>query len=203
MLLDSNGVKSHAFYQTAMPHGKQAASELLAYHREHGGVSRFLKFEHLFANILKRTDFQEDLEQALECFAAMCRDGLKASDEAPGLREVLSTIGDNGGKAFVVSGGMQTELRDVFAERGLDQYFEAIFGSPDKKEDILAREFATGAMSLPAVFVGDSRYDYDAACHSKMDFIFASAWTEFDSWKTFFSDKSIPIISSLGELLHR
>ncbi len=200
VLLNSNGVKSDAIYRTALPYGKAAASRLLRYHKEHGGVSRFIKFEYLFTRILKRQDFREDLDAALEQFSTYCRDGLRTSGEAEGLRDILDAIKSVGGTSFVVSGGMQTELREIFTERGLDKYFQGIFGSPDRKEDILSRELACGTMKRPAVFVGDSRYDYEAANEHGLDFIFASGWSEFDDWRSFFSGKPVRIISSVDEI---
>lgn len=201
VLLDSNRVKSDAFYETALPFGEAAAAALLAYHQEHGGVSRFLKFEHLFANILKLSEFQQDLEDALARFAKISREGILKAPEAPGLRDLLGALRQRGARNFVVSGGMQDELRDVFRARGLDQYFETIFGSPDNKDEILTRELAKGTITSPAVFIGDSRYDYEAASHHGIDFIFASDWSEFDGWQSFFADKPIRIVSSIGDLL--
>lgn len=200
VLLDSNRVKSEAFYTTALPYGEKAAQRLLDYHQAHGGVSRFHKFEYLFRDILGRKFFRTNLEEALENYARISRDGVLKAAEAPGLRNLLGRLRDLGVRLFVVSGGLQSELREVFKERGLDAYFENIFGSPDTKDDILTRELAKGAILLPALFLGDSRYDYEAAQRGGLDFTFVYTWTEFKDWEKFFIDKSVSTVRDLSEL---
>lgn len=55
---------------------------------------------------------------------------------------------------LIVSGGDQAELRDVFSQRGISEWFDGgIFGSPDSKDEILARELANGNIDQPALFV--------------------------------------------------
>ena len=39
VLLDSNKVKTDAFYKSALPYGENAANELVSYHKENGGIS--------------------------------------------------------------------------------------------------------------------------------------------------------------------
>ena len=200
VLLDSNQVKSDAFFQTALPYGEEAATKLLHYHQTYGGVSRFRKFEYLFSDILNKSDFQPELEDALNRFAKISYDGILSVAKAPGLGDLLDRIRGSGAQLFVVSGGMQSELRNVFRKRGLDKYFNEIFGSPDTKDQILEREFANGTMTHPAVFLGDSRYDYEISCNHGLEFIFASQWSEFVGWQQFFSGGKVKIINTVGEL---
>lgn len=203
VLLDSNGVKTDAFYRAALPYGEKAAQELVRYHRVHGGISRFHKFEHLFSEILKQSGFEQELEKALNIFAEKSRQGVLKAAEAPGLRNLLETLRRDGCRLFVVSGGMQSELRDVFKKRGLDGYFDNIFGSPDTKEEIIERELANGTIEPGAVFIGDSQYDYDAAHRFGFDFIFVSDWSEFSGWQEFFVDKDVSTVPNLGQLTQK
>lgn len=176
--------------------------QLLHYHQVHGGVSRFLKFEYLFTDILGWDNFKQELKEALNRFAEIIRLGILNAAEAPGLRDLLGDLQESGIRLFVVSGGVQAELRDVFQTRELDKYFENIFGSPDSKEDILIRELASGTIELPAVFIGDSRYDYEVAVQSNLDFVFVSNWSEFKGWERFFKDKPVRLVPALIALLH-
>ena len=52
VLLDSNKVKTDAFYKSALPYGENAANELVSYHKENGGISRYIKFEYFLDSIL-------------------------------------------------------------------------------------------------------------------------------------------------------
>jgi len=201
VLLDSNCIKSDAFFQVALPYGEAAATQFLEYHKAYGGVSRFKKFEYLFAKILKRKDYQQDLDRALSQFARYCRDGFTSCDEAPGLRLLLEKIKAGNARTYVVSGGFQDELRTVFAERGLDVFFDDIFGSPDTKDEILGREIKSGVMTLPGLFIGDSQYDFETADRHGFDFVFVSTWTEFSGWQEYFKDRTVRHALAVGDLV--
>jgi len=93
-------------------------------------------------------------------------------------------------------------LRDVFAVRGIADLFNGgIFGSPDQKEDILARELAEENICHPALFIGDSKYDHVAAAKVGLDFVFASAWTEFTDWEAYCHDHGISAIGQISDLI--
>lgn len=200
VLLKSNTVKSDAFYRAALPYGKEAAAKLLNFHVQHGGISRFEKFKYLFCEILKVSDFEADLNTALNSFGRYCNDGLLKCETAPGLGEIFKKIRNRGSKTYVVSGGLQDELRLIFKMRDLDKYFDGIFGSPDNKVEILTREILTGNIVLPAIYFGDSRYDYEAAHKCGLNFIFVSGWTEFKNWKDYFKCKNVTSIKTLKEI---
>ena len=101
----------------------------------------------------------------------------------------------------VVSGGDQQELRNLFAHRGLHHFFDgSIFGSPDDKKLILQREIQAKNILFPAVFFGDSRYDYISANTFGIDFVFVSKWTEVSDWRSFISENNLVEISSVDSL---
>lgn len=200
VLLDSNAIKTQAFHDVGMQYGKAVADELAAYHVTHGGISRFIKFQHLFSDILGREPEAGELDRVLEQFAATAKDRLLQCPMAPRIHEVLEAVAATG-PVYVVSGGMQDELRDIFTQRGLDRYFAAIFGSPDSKDTILQRERSSSAMPDPALFVGDARYDFEVADRFGLDFAFASKWSEFSDWQAYFKNHPIRVIQSIQDLL--
>lgn len=203
VLLDSNPVKTQAMFEAAKPYGEAAAIKLVEYHKAYGGISRFKKFHYLFDSLLKRNNYETDMELALARFAELSKEGLMNAPEANGLRDLLKRITDNKALSFVVSGGLQEEIRDVFKARGLAPFFTGIFGSPDTKDQILSREFGDGGgMELPAVYIGDSRYDHEAASRQGIDFVFASGWTEFTDWSDYFGERDIPVVKSVADVLH-
>jgi phosphoglycolate phosphatase-like HAD superfamily hydrolase len=200
VLLNSNTVKSDALYKAALPYGTEAAEKLLNFHVQHGGISRFVKFKHLFCEILKVSDFEAGLDSALNSYGRYCNDSLLQCETAPGLGDVLKKIRTAGSKTYIISGGLQDELRSIFKIRDLDKYFDGIFGSPDNKVEILTREISAGNIVLPAIFVGDSRYDYEAAHECGLNFIFVSGWTEFKNWKDYFKYKNVTSVETLKEI---
>ena len=77
--------------------------------------------------------------------------------------------------AFKISkdGGDQEEIIRLFSRKSLLKYFDVgIFGSPDSKEEIVARELKKSTGQSPALFIGDSKYDYQVAKKNNLDFIF-------------------------------
>lgn len=200
VLLNSNQVKTAAFYKAALPYGKDAANTLVSYHRNHGGISRYVKFEKFLEEMVPSGAAGPSLESLLDSYAKYVREGLSSCSIANDLlclREYTA-----GQRWFVASGGDQDELRQVFADRGLRDWFDGgIYGSPDSKDEILQRELSSNRLSTPALFLGDSRYDHQAAESAGLDFVFVSEWSEFDQWPEYCEQHSIPVISKLSDLL--
>lgn len=76
-----------------------------------------------------------------------------------------------------------------------------LFGSPDNKDTVLAREKASGHLQFPALFVGDSKYDYEAASRAGLDFVFLSDWTEVADWQDYCASHKILALRRLASFL--
>jgi len=164
------------------------------------GISRLVKFQHLFTGILGREAQDGELDRVPDQFAQAAKARLLECAQAPRLLEVSEAVAKTG-PVYVVSGGMQDELRDVFKLRGIDQHFAVIYGSPDSKAEIFTRERAAGAMPDPLAFVGDARCDHETAKQFGLDFIFASDWTDVVGWSDYVADQGIRTIGAIDELL--
>jgi len=199
VLLDSNQLKSEAFYEVALPYGKENAQALVEYNKRLGGVTRFEKFRYFFETILERKTFKKELENALSNFSDLVCEKLISCQETSGVRDFLDNLPADS-KKYVVSGGAQSEIQSVFKQRGLDIYFNGIYGSPDSKETIISTRVKSPHMEYPAVFIGDSRYDCEVATRFNLDFFFMTKYTEFKDWKLYFVDKRVKIIESFSRL---
>ena len=198
VVLNSNQVKTDAFYQTSLLYGKQAAQAMVDYHVANGGVSRYEKFAHFLENIVPRQE-GPDLDSLLASYASYVKDGLLSCEVAPGLQALKESTPE--ARWLIVSGGDQAELRDVFAHRGLTQLFDGgIFGSPDTKDEILQRELASSNVQHPALFLGDSKYDYQAARRAKINFVFISTWSEVVNWEEWCIAENIFTLEELSSL---
>ena len=103
---------------------------------------------------------------------------------------------------MVVSGSDQSELRRVFIQRGLSNYFDAgIFGSPDDKESIFYKEVEQKNNSNGAIYFGDSRYDFLASQKYNIDFSFMYGWTEFKEWNSYCKNHKIPYFRFIKDLI--
>lgn len=202
VVLNSNKVKTQAFYQAALPYGETAAQALVDYHVANGGISRYKKFAYFVDELvpLHAPDIAgPGLDQLLDAYAGAVRHGLLNCEVAEGL-EALRQASD--ARWLIVSGGDQAELRDVFQARGLDTLFDGgIFGSPDSKDEILARELANGNITQPALFIGDSRYDHVASSAAGLSFVFIRQWTEFPDWQTYCAERNLSTVMAVQDLL--
>ena len=199
VILDSNRIKTEAFAQVALQFGVDAAEQLVRFHVQNGGVSRYRKFEYLLVNILQRASDAVLIKDLVNQYGKRVCDQLLLCPITPGLHELRNATPHI--NWMVVSGGDQTELNSIFAERGLTPLFNrGIYGSPATKDEILSRVIASGHLEMPALFLGDSRYDHEAAKQAGLDFIFIHEWTEFTNWSDYCERYGIPIIKRISDL---
>lgn len=204
VVLDSNKVKTEAFYKAALPYGENAAQALVDYHVAHGGISRYKKFAWFLQELVPLYAPKKNgpnLDALLRVYASKVLQGLLTCDIAPGLEKLRDETEDS--RWLIVSGGDQDELRKVFAERGLTLWFDGgVFGSPDTKEKILAGGLLSGNIREPAIFFGDSKYDYLAAVGVGLDFAFLHGWTELKDWHEWCKKENIIYFENIAEVLN-
>lgn len=163
VILDSVPVKTNAFARVAEPFGPEARDRFLMYHKVHGGVSRYKKFEWLYAEVLGRPITPEESRRLGGQFAAYVRDELRTCRLIPGVKDVLDAWRGRL-PLFVCSGAPQAELEDVLRLRGLDGYFDGIHGSPPAKADLLGGIVRARKLDpADVLMVGDAPTDRDAA----------------------------------------
>ena len=203
VVLNSNRIKTEAFYQATLSFGESAARAMVDYHVANGGVSRYVKLAYFLEHIAPSaaTDaMPKGLEQLLADYSAAVKQGFLECEMADGLSELREQT--QAARWMIVSGGDQAELREVFAARGIAGLFDGgIFGSPDAKPEILAREIANGHIQHPAIFLGDSQYDYQCAKAAGLDFVFIHGWTEVADWQQFVADKAILTVKNISDAL--
>lgn len=196
VILNSNEVKTLAFYNTVLPWGKAPAQALVDYHVSRGGISRYVKFEYFLREIVHQPVTEEVMQHLLQTFTDEAIRGLVQAELAPGLEALRKATPY--ARWMVVTGGDQAELREVYARKDIASWFDAgLFGSPDSKDIILERELSNGNLNMPAIFFGDSRYDHEAATRAGLDFVFVSGWTEFDGWADYCAEHKIQIVERL------
>jgi phosphoglycolate phosphatase-like HAD superfamily hydrolase len=201
VVLDSNQIKSDAFYKVALPYGEEAANSLKDYHINNGGVSRYVKFKFFLTNILNKQIVDVELNDLLEKFSYEVKRALLCCDVVEGLsklrKETKSAVW------LIVSGGDQVELREVFEKKGLSKYFDGgIFGSPDNKDEIIKKGISERIISEPCLFIGDSKYDFQSAQNALFDFVFISQWSEVDEWSNWIEKENIFSVEDVMGLIN-
>jgi len=92
VLLDSNSVKTEAFYETVLKYGQDKAESFVKYHQDHGGISRFEKFKYFFETMLGMKSFKADLARVLEEYGEIVKTKLIQCQETERLHEFLERL---------------------------------------------------------------------------------------------------------------
>ena len=203
VVLDSNITKIDSYFRTAKKLGATdvQAQMLVDHHVKFGGISRYPKFVWYIEKVLKEKATKVAVQEYLDAFSLAVKKGLMRCKIADGLHALRNKTPD--AKWLVVSGGDQQEIRGLFEQRELAHLFDSgLFGSPDNKDEILAREKENGNIEFPALFIGDSKYDYESSTRAGLDFVFLSSWTDVPDWKVFCQTHQIKTVNSVQSLLY-
>lgn len=167
VILDSVPVKTAAFGRLAESYGQEARDRFVAYHTEHGGVSRYRKFAWFFQEVLGRPITEAESSAWGEKFAEYALDEVRKCRLIPG---AMQTLQEWHGRLpmYVCSGTPTEELRAVLEERDLARFFDGIFGSPPGKREVLAEIIRSqpDLLAGQALMIGDSITDQHAAEHA-------------------------------------
>ena len=200
VILKSNEIKTAAFRKIAQPYGEHVTEALLAFHKINAGASRYRKFAYLLGNLLGEDPTQERVVELSKEFSLNIWSDLLECGVTPKLAELRDRF--HSARWAVVSGSDESELQQLLMVKQLSHFFDCgIFGSPTPKSEILAKRLSDGTFLRPAIYFGDSIYDYEASKCNDLDFIFVSAWSELTDWGDFVAHNKIPTIETLATLL--
>jgi len=166
VILDSNELKINAMEIALSNSGcdSQMVSVFSSLFRKNFGMSRF----HHVSTFSQLCNEGKDWEhRVLDEYSSKCRELYRRAELTPGLLEFLSS---NKSKKYVASGSEQSELRAVFDEKGLSEYFVNIYGSPKTKSKIVG-EIISNNCEGTFLMIGDALSDYEAANDNAIDFL--------------------------------
>ncbi len=169
VLVESAGIKTEAFYE--MFKVFEQADEIMQYHKTHAGISRHVKFKHIYEKILGQRISEKQLRLLGDRFSDIVKKRVIAAPWVPGAEDLLQYLQGNC-KCFVVSGTPETELCEIILARKAQMYFREVHGSPDTKTQIVGRLLQQ--YNLPpsvCLFVGDALADFEAAVANQIDFV--------------------------------
>ena len=155
VLLDSNSIKTNAFFEVCSRFGVKEANALVNFHKKNGGISRYKKFDYFFRNILLIEPTDEDLKNILIKFSEIVKNRLKHCNMTTALKDLRKI--NSQANWMIVSGGDQSELRSIFSYRRVDKFFNAgIYGSPKTKNQIIDKILKEKNIQGPVLFFGYS-----------------------------------------------
>ena len=181
--------------------GQEHVSKFVNYHRKNGGVSRYKKFDYFLQNIVGQPDARRS-EMLVSKYGDLVRTKLLAVSYTDGLLDFLDYLKKSAASVYIVSGGDQEELRDVFPKRGLGNVFSDIFGSPVEKHQHCQHIKSLYSDDTPILFIGDSQLDHEAARDNGFDFLFLSRYTDFDLWEAYCTSHEISHTPDLATWLN-
>jgi phosphoglycolate phosphatase-like HAD superfamily hydrolase len=200
VILNSNKIKSQAFYDTVSNFGDLYARQLVDYNIKNGGVSRNDKFKY-FKNFIYPNSSSIKIEDLLTKFSSIVSEKLLTCEVAFGL-DIIKEKTPNS-RWSVVSGGNENELKWVFNKLNLYHLFDdGIYGSPLNKYDIISSGQKVGHFSDKVLFIGDSKLDFEVAKFFNFNFVFVKQWTEFANHESFCQKNQILSVNAPIDILN-
>ena len=169
--MDSADIKVQAFRDLYAGQPDEVIGQVVAYHKSHEGISRVVKILHCHREFLGIDLDDAEHDRLCQKYAEIVEEKVVACPEISGAHLFLRT---HQGKSrfFVVSGTPQDELRRITSRRGLNGYFEGVYGSPKAKE-VIVNEILESTAFPPedCLFIGDAMTDFRAATATFVPFI--------------------------------
>jgi len=162
VVVESNDIKHRAMAEIFRPYTEKY-EEIMAYHRGHNAVNRFVKFRHIQENILAQPYDEKLTGRWAAEFAALTRRQIISCPFVTGAEEFLKYY-SRAYPLYLASATPHEELGIILAARGLTGYFKEFFGAPKPKTATFA-EIAAREKIEPAelLFIGDSAEDQRSA----------------------------------------
>ena len=159
VILESASIKTDAFAEMAKAYPAEIGRKFVDFHLSHMGISRKIKFQYLIEDLLGDSCTEDKLDVLGQKFSEIVHSKILAAPFVPGAQKFLESS-YNRLDFYIASGTPQEEMRQIAAERGIEKYFKAIYGSPATKEEISKRIMqAQGYGKEKVLFVGDADTD--------------------------------------------
>lgn len=171
VILDSSTIRENGFIQVLSDYPIDKVNQLLEFHRKNGGLSRYVKFEYFYTEILKIKATDLIVNNLSRNFSAIMKKSLINNDLI--IKEVDQFITSNNKKykMHIVSGSDDFELKYLCKKLEISGKFKSIHGSPTPKTTIVKDLMEMENYKRSKVcLIGDSINDYHAAQLNNIDF---------------------------------
>lgn len=171
VLVESTDVKTKAFATLYAAYGSKIERQVVAYHEEHAGISRFSKFQYFQETLLGIPYSDADGESLSARFSQLVVDAVVDAPFVAGAKEFL---GAHKGQVqmFVASGTPDGELREIIQRRGMMSYFVSAHGTPSTKGQIINKLLESyGLDRRKVLMVGDALADLEGAHQAGVCFL--------------------------------
>jgi phosphoglycolate phosphatase-like HAD superfamily hydrolase len=164
VIMDSNAVRDRGFEEVLKEFPQTEVDALMAFHRDNGGLSRYVKFRHFFEYIRGESVTEAEVQKWADKFSGIMMKLLINPNLL--IQETLDFIKANAHQynMHIVSGSDQTELRQICKSLDIAKFFNSIHGSPTPKNDLVGALLDDQSYDKnTCLLIGDSKNDYEAA----------------------------------------
>jgi HAD superfamily hydrolase (TIGR01549 family) len=171
VIVESIPMKTAAFRKVFSFASPKQLEEIIAFHLDNGGMPRYDKFRHIYANILHEELTPDQEERLAAEYSGLTFDAMLTVPYVEGAEELLRVCSRRL-PLYIVSATPEPEMQEIARRRDLTQYFVRIYGSPKTKAECIQEILdETGASPGEALFVGDAPNDWEAAHETGVRFV--------------------------------
>lgn len=179
VLVDSNQMKISAARATAESYSLESADQFAKHFQENFGRTRSEHFEYFYFKHLEQLGYEfQVVSDLISAYGEIVRREYEKCGLCDGAQELIAEINV---PKFVVTGGSQDEAKSMLFNRGLSTHFSEILGAPTRKVDnVRSLIRAYGVDPSSAVFIGDSRHDFEVAVSCDLHFTLVTKYINHD-----------------------
>lgn len=171
VLVESVSVKADAFGDLYAHAGEEIQSKVMKHHHAHGGLSRYDKIRHYETEFLGKPPGEDKVQHMATRFSHLVESKVIASAWVAGAKEFLEATYEIV-PLFVASATPEDELKRIISARHMNKYFQAVYGSPVKKEEHLKTILQDHEwQGKDVLMIGDAMSDYNAAKANGTNFV--------------------------------
>ncbi|MBA7563210.1 Phosphoglycolate phosphatase [subsurface metagenome] len=163
VILESADIKTAAFRRLFEREYPDKVEEFIKYHIQNAGISRFVKVQYFYEQILGIRITDKKKKELISNFSHIVFNEILQASFIKGMPEFLE---ENYKKfpLFVITGTPNEEINSIIKKRKLNFYFREIHGSPKEKKDIIFDILSRYKWNpREVVFFGDAQSDLRAA----------------------------------------
>ena len=173
VIVDSNNIRDNAFCYALNDFDKFKVNELLIYHRENGGLSRYAKFDWFFKKFSSSVS-EKYREHVLKRFSEYCLS--RITDPQILRKEVMDVINflyKEKKLMYIASASSNEELNFAAKELKIAHFFNDILGSPRNKIESVKqiKDLNNSYPNSDFILVGDAINDLNAASQNNINFL--------------------------------
>ena len=170
VLVESTHIKTEAF-RKLFARWPDKADEGVSFHQKNMGISRYVKFKYFYENIIRERYSDEIGFKLGSEFSDIVFDEMKIASFVRGAKPFLENCHSKY-SFYIASGTPDEELCEIASHKGINKYFDGIFGSSLTKAEIINNILEADSLKKNmVVFVGDAVSDKKAAEETGVHFV--------------------------------